>query len=69
MAGIGLALGVAGALVLTRLMAALLFDTSPSDPITYLVVVGVLGSIALIASGVPALRAARVDPALTMRAE
>jgi len=69
MAGIGLALGVAGALALTRLLAALLFDTSPSDPITYLAVVAVLGSIALIASGVPALRAARVDPALTMRAE
>ena len=69
MAGIGLALGVGGALALTRLMRALLFDTSPSDPTTYLVVVVVLGSIALIASCVPAFRAARVDPALTMRAE
>ena len=69
MAGIGLGLGVAGALALTRLMSALLFDTSPSDPTTYLVVVVVLGSIALIASCLPALRAARIDPALSMRAE
>ena len=69
LAGLGFAFGVGGALGLTRLMRALLFDTSPGDPATYAAVVVVLAAIALAASGIPALRAARVDPASTMRAE
>ncbi len=69
MVGIGLACGVGGALALTRLMSALLFDTQPSDPTTYVVVIMTLALVALVASSVPALRAARVDPALAMRAE
>jgi predicted permease len=69
MIAIGLAIGIAGALALTRLMSALLFNTSSTDPITYGAVVVTLAAVALVASCVPALRAARVDPALAMRAE
>jgi putative ABC transport system permease protein len=69
MVGAGLAIGLVGALVLTRLMSALLFNTSSSDPTTYGVVIVTLAGVALLASSVPALRAARVDPALAMRAD
>ena len=69
MIAIGLGIGIAGALALTRLMGALLFNTSPTDPVTYGSVVVTLAVVALVASCIPALRAARVDPALAMRAE
>jgi putative ABC transport system permease protein len=69
MVAAGLAIGLVGALALTHLMSALLFNTATSDPTTYLAVIAMLGAVALLASGVPALKAARVDPALAMRAE
>jgi ABC-type lipoprotein release transport system permease subunit len=50
-------------------MRSLLFEVEPTDPATYLSVVVLLGLIAVMASGLPALRAARVDPASTMRTE
>ncbi|HEY9383631.1 MAG TPA: FtsX-like permease family protein, partial [Gemmatimonadales bacterium] len=67
LAGIGI--GVLGALGLSRLLGALLFGVKPTDPVTYLAVTGGLALVALLASGIPALRAAKVDPALTMRSE
>jgi putative ABC transport system permease protein len=67
--GLGIAVGVAGALGLSGVMRSLLFEVEPTDPATYLSVVVLLGLIALMASGLPALRAARVDPASTMRTE
>jgi ABC-type antimicrobial peptide transport system permease subunit len=67
--GLGIAVGVAGALGLSGVMRSLLFEVDPTDPTTYLSVVVLLGLIALMASGLPALRAARVDPASTMRTE
>ncbi|MBL8985350.1 MAG: ABC transporter permease [Gemmatimonadetes bacterium] len=66
---IGVVLGLAGALVATRAIAAMLFGVSHLDPITYLGVTGVLALAALLASAVPAWRAARVDPATTLRSE
>jgi hypothetical protein len=69
MTSAGIGLGLLGALALTRLMTALLFGITPTDPITYVLVTVILAGVALAASWVPALRAARVDPALTMRAE
>ena len=69
MVAAGLMIGIGGAHALTRLMSALLFNTATSDPATYLAVIGMLGGVALLASGIPALRAARVDPALAMRAD
>ena len=50
-------------------MGALLFTVKPTDPVTYVTVAVLLASVALIASFVPALRAANVDPALAMRAD
>ena len=69
MVTVGIVVGVVGAIALTQLMGALLFDTKATDPMTYALVALMLGAVALIASSVPALRAARVDPALAMRAE
>ena len=65
----GVACGLAGAAALTRLMASLLFGTSPLDPIIYVLVSLGLVSIAALATYVPARRAALVDPVLTLRGE
>jgi putative ABC transport system permease protein len=67
--GIGLVLGVAGALALTRLLKTLLFRMEPYDPLTLASVTLVLGGVALIACLVPALRATRVDPVTALRFE
>jgi predicted permease len=68
-AGIGMAVGMGAALGLTRLMGALLFEVEPTDPSTYAVVgLGLLG-VALVASWVPARRAASTDPAGAIRAD
>jgi predicted permease len=66
---IGSAFGVAAALALTRLMEGLLFGVSPVDPATFAVVTIVLIGIALLASYVPARRAARTDPIAALRNE
>ena len=65
----GLGLGLLGAFGLTRLMDALLFGVAATDPTIYALVALVLAGVALASCWVPALKAARVDPALTMRAE
>jgi putative ABC transport system permease protein len=61
--------GLITARALSRLMSALLFDVSPADPRTYMVVTAVLIAVALIAAYVPARRAAAVDPMLALRSE
>jgi predicted permease len=65
----GIAIGIALALVLTRVMSGFLFGVSPADPITYAAVSGVLAAIALVATYLPARRASRVDPMVALRAE
>jgi putative ABC transport system permease protein len=67
--GIGVACGVAGALALTRLMTALLFEVSPLDPTTYCAVCVVLLMAALLASYIPARRATNIDPSEALRVE
>jgi ABC-type antimicrobial peptide transport system permease subunit len=69
LAGMGIGLGLLGAFGLTRLMEALLFGVSTTDPVTFLLVPVALGSVALLASWLPARRAARTDPVEALRAE
>src|SRR2546428_852879 len=59
---VGLVAGLAGALVLTRLMKTLLFEVRPNDPATLAVVAALITAVAAAASLIPALRATRVDP-------
>jgi ABC-type antimicrobial peptide transport system permease subunit len=65
---IGLVLGVAGAFVAGRAIRGLLFGVAPNDPATFVGVALVMAAIGLVACWIPALRAARIDPAITMRA-
>ncbi len=64
---VGVVIGVGAATALTRLMAALLFGVGPLDPATYAAVSVGLGAIALVATYLPARRAARVDPVVALR--
>lgn len=65
----GLVIGVSGALVAVEGMQAVLFGVSPRDPVTIAGVVGVLAATALVASSLPALRAAFMDPVVALRDE
>src|SRR5687768_5271400 len=68
-AAIGIAAGLAGALLLTRFMEGLLFGGAANDPRTFAAIVCLLALMALAASYVPARRAARIDPLISLRAE
>jgi ABC-type antimicrobial peptide transport system permease subunit len=69
LAGIGVAIGLAGAFALTRVIRSLLFNTDPVDALTFGASAGVLLLIAVLASYLPARRALGVDPTIAMRAE
>jgi ABC-type antimicrobial peptide transport system permease subunit len=69
LAAIGIACGLASAVVLMRLMGSLLFEVSPVDPLTYGTVCLSLIAAAVLASYVPALRATAVNPVTALRAE
>ena len=69
LAGVGTAIGLLGAIAVSRALLTLLFGISPLDPLTYASVVAVLGVVAAVACWIPAHRAAQVDPAITLRAE
>ncbi|MFN2565240.1 MAG: FtsX-like permease family protein, partial [Gemmatimonadaceae bacterium] len=65
---IGLALGVTGAFFAAQVMRGLLFGVAPHDPTTFIGVGVIMAAIGIGACWIPALRAARIDPAITMRA-
>jgi predicted permease len=69
LAATGAGLGVAGALIVSHLMAGLLFGVSPTDPPTFAGVTLILTTVALAASYIPALRAMRLDPITTLHSE
>jgi putative ABC transport system permease protein len=69
LAGIGLAIGLAGAVAATRLLTKMLFEVKPGDPVTYAGVVVLLGAVAMAASYIPARRATKVDPLVALRQE
>jgi putative ABC transport system permease protein len=66
---IGVAIGVALALGVTRLISTFLYGVKPSDPVTYVAVALGLGAIALLACYIPARRAIKVDPLVALRYE
>ena len=66
---LGIAIGLAGAVSTSHALSALLFGVSRLDPLTYVSVTALLLAVSLIACGLPARRAARLDPASTLRAE
>ncbi len=65
----GVAIGYAGALLLTRVLSGLLFATSSTDPVTFVSVTMILVAVALVASLLPAVRATRIDPVIALRYE
>lgn len=66
---IGLGIGLIAALLLSRALSSLLYDLSPTDPLTFAGVALLLAMVALISAYLPARRAARVDPMVALRAE
>jgi ABC-type antimicrobial peptide transport system permease subunit len=67
--GIGVVAGVAASLATTRFLGRLLYGLSPGDPVTLLLVAGILAGVAALATWLPTRRALRVDPAVTLREE
>jgi ABC-type antimicrobial peptide transport system permease subunit len=65
---LGLVFGMVGAFFAARIIQGLLFGVAPTDPVTFATVAVVMAGIGILACWIPALRASRVDPAITMRA-
>jgi putative ABC transport system permease protein len=64
---IGIAIGIVGAVVMTRTLSHLLTELSPNDPVAFVAAAAVLALAALVGSYLPARRATRVDPAIALR--
>jgi len=67
--GLGIVLGAAGAAVATRAISGLLYGVSPLDPLALCLAAGALGVVCMIATVVPARRATRIDPAISLKSE
>jgi ABC-type antimicrobial peptide transport system permease subunit len=66
---VGVAIGLAGAFGLMRVISSFLYDVSPTDPLTFVCVSVLLTGVAMLASYIPARRAARIDPVEALRYE
>ena len=66
---IGLAFGAAAGVAVSQLMTSVLYGVTPTDPVTYAAVAGILAIVSLVACIAPAMRAARIDPLLAIRSE
>jgi ABC-type antimicrobial peptide transport system permease subunit len=64
---VGLAIGIVAALALTRVLRTMLFGVTTTDPLTYAAMAGALAVAVLVASWIPARRAAGVDPVVALR--
>jgi ABC-type antimicrobial peptide transport system permease subunit len=64
---IGIAVGVIASFAVARLIASLLFQTAPTDPLTFAGMVVLLGGVALLAGYLPARRASKIDPMVALR--
>ena len=67
--GLGIVIGLAGAMAASQALITLLFGVSRLDPVTYFGVIVLLAAVSVIACGIPAWRAAQLDPATTLRSE
>ena len=67
--GLGIVLGLATAVAASRLLASMLFQVRPNDPLVYLSVAVLMGAVALVAGYVPARRASKIDPLSAIRQE
>ena len=65
----GVAIGLMGAFWLTRFLESLLYGITPTDPMTFATIAAVLIGTALLATYIPAFRATRLDPVVTLRDE
>jgi ABC-type antimicrobial peptide transport system permease subunit len=65
---IGIAVGVVGSFAISRLIGSLLFHTAPTDPLTFITMVILLGGVALLAGYLPARRASKINPMVALRA-